>query len=357
LEWEKGIKVTAVHEFYHSVQYAYTPNPWPFHYWYEASAVGMEERLADEINDYLQYLPDLFARHANYSLNGPYYDRNETYATGIFHNFLTYALGIDFDVGVWNFMADNNSPDDALKHVFTQRDATVQDLYTRFTQPLIYAQRRNDCPSSISVFNEDLAVWPRIDPRSFRLNDPFAFGLPPLTFAAYEPEETFEDVHKIISVEGASGLTITNIYDSQVSVQSMETDVTNFGLLIPPTNGKEHLLLFSNGSWDKRAEITVSPASTISDTAVFAYPNPFQMKNTLSGILFTKPPNPDSITTIKIYSEYGTPVKTLELDSAKNNWIWNLYDDSLNTVTAGIYYYLADNEPMKPLLILNGEVE
>ena len=81
--------------------------------------------------------------------------------------------------------------------------------------------------------------------------------------------EKQEDVHKIVSVEDASGLTITNIYDNQVSVQPMQMDVTNFGLLIPPTDGKEHLLLFSNGSWDKRAEITVTPAATIRDTAVY----------------------------------------------------------------------------------------
>lgn len=62
----RAIRVTAAHEFFHAIQFAYTVygaeavggdvKP----YWYEASAVWMEDQVYNEINDYLQYLPFWF---------------------------------------------------------------------------------------------------------------------------------------------------------------------------------------------------------------------------------------------------------------------------------------------------------
>ncbi len=50
-----NLKVTLAHEFFHAVQYAYDihEDPWI----YESTAVWMEERFADSVNDNRQYLP------------------------------------------------------------------------------------------------------------------------------------------------------------------------------------------------------------------------------------------------------------------------------------------------------------
>ncbi|MGH8004374.1 MAG: MXAN_6640 family putative metalloprotease, partial [Limisphaerales bacterium] len=61
-----GMRVTAAHEFFHAIQFAY--NVFGFevvsgnqkYYWQEATAVWMEEQMYNEINDYIQYLPFWF---------------------------------------------------------------------------------------------------------------------------------------------------------------------------------------------------------------------------------------------------------------------------------------------------------
>ena len=52
---EGNLRVTAAHEFFHAIQYAYdyAEDPWML----EATATWMEERYATDVNDNLQYLP------------------------------------------------------------------------------------------------------------------------------------------------------------------------------------------------------------------------------------------------------------------------------------------------------------
>ncbi|WP_210650577.1 MXAN_6640 family putative metalloprotease [Nocardioides sp. SYSU D00065] len=52
---EGNLRVTAAHEFFHAVQYAYdyAEDPWMM----ESTATWMEERLASDVNDNRQYLP------------------------------------------------------------------------------------------------------------------------------------------------------------------------------------------------------------------------------------------------------------------------------------------------------------
>src|SRR6185295_2665464 len=87
-EWDIGLKVTLSHEIYHVLQFGYTPTTYSsFHAWYELSAVGMEERLAPEVDDYFQYLPFVLSRHQSVSLFTPP-AFIENYGNGIFHQFL-----------------------------------------------------------------------------------------------------------------------------------------------------------------------------------------------------------------------------------------------------------------------------
>ena len=55
----ENIKVTAVHEFFHSIQFGYNCNE---ELWFmEASAVWSEDELYDEINDLYRYIPSWFS--------------------------------------------------------------------------------------------------------------------------------------------------------------------------------------------------------------------------------------------------------------------------------------------------------
>jgi len=75
---DDAMKVTAAHEFFHAVQYAY--NYQASKWWKEASATWNEDEIYDSINDYTQYL--------KYVFNAPYLYFPLDYETDIYPNVL-----------------------------------------------------------------------------------------------------------------------------------------------------------------------------------------------------------------------------------------------------------------------------
>ncbi len=59
IEREGCVKVTAAHEFFHAVQYAYNVDAESW--WKEASATWNEDEIYDGVNDYFQYLDNVFS--------------------------------------------------------------------------------------------------------------------------------------------------------------------------------------------------------------------------------------------------------------------------------------------------------
>jgi hypothetical protein len=94
-----NLVVTAAHEFFHAVQYAYdyAEDPWMM----EATATWMEERIATQVNDNRQYFPwsqiyapyvplDAFSRNAGYQ-----------YGNWVFWEHLSNNYGIDIVKKAW----------------------------------------------------------------------------------------------------------------------------------------------------------------------------------------------------------------------------------------------------------------
>lgn len=89
---EDCMKVTAAHEFFHAVQYAYNVDAdgW----WKEASATWNEDEVYTGINDYLRYVPDY--------LSAPYRPLDESSYSGvIFAKFLSENYGGSMIKRVW----------------------------------------------------------------------------------------------------------------------------------------------------------------------------------------------------------------------------------------------------------------
>ncbi len=121
-EQRQVLRVTAAHEFFHAIQFAYTVfgaeavsgevKP----YWYEATAVWMEEQMYNEINDYIQYLPfwfdapQLSFRSFSGNFGGDPYRAYRPYAMGIYGLYLskrfpTPSYGYTVVRRVWERMA------------------------------------------------------------------------------------------------------------------------------------------------------------------------------------------------------------------------------------------------------------
>ena len=94
-----NLVVTAAHEFFHAVQYAYdyAEDPWMM----EATATWMEERIATQVNDNRQYFPwsqiyapyvplDAFSRNAGYQ-----------YGNWVFWEYLSTNYGIGIVKKAW----------------------------------------------------------------------------------------------------------------------------------------------------------------------------------------------------------------------------------------------------------------
>ena len=55
-----GLRVTAAHEFFHAVQFAYFADMTSAGWWHEITAVWMEDVAYNDVNDYYQYIPFFF---------------------------------------------------------------------------------------------------------------------------------------------------------------------------------------------------------------------------------------------------------------------------------------------------------
>lgn len=61
--WDNCLKVTAAHEFFHAVQYAYNIDA--DYWWKEATATWNEDEIYDDVNDYIRYIHRVFASPEN----------------------------------------------------------------------------------------------------------------------------------------------------------------------------------------------------------------------------------------------------------------------------------------------------
>lgn len=181
---EKVLRVTAAHEFHHACQFAYNafgaenvPGVGDSPYWYEASAVWMEDQVYNEINDYLQYLPFWFRApeisFRTFSQNPSDLDRYlHPYALGIYGHYLSKRFP-SYPVvrRIWERMA-TVSPFD----LFHSIDGALADA--GYMSGAIYPQRflasleefyqwnyfvGRQSPINVTFYSPEDTIWPTFD--------------------------------------------------------------------------------------------------------------------------------------------------------------------------------------------------
>ncbi len=104
-----AVRVTAAHEFFHAIHFAiditemedYSSQSLQRRYWYEMSAVWMEEEIYDDINDYYITLPFFFnVPRASIQQFNSYFDFHP-YAACVFPIFLAEKFGPDIIKSIW----------------------------------------------------------------------------------------------------------------------------------------------------------------------------------------------------------------------------------------------------------------
>lgn len=110
-----GMHITAAHEFFHAVQFAYdafefdydnindpnTYRPW----WFEASSTWMEDIIYDDVNDYLEYLPFFYGYPwmglGSFSYNYGNPRAYHPYASCVWPIYLTERFDLDVMRQIW----------------------------------------------------------------------------------------------------------------------------------------------------------------------------------------------------------------------------------------------------------------
>jgi hypothetical protein len=104
-----NLKVTLAHEFFHAIQFAYdfTDDPWL----YESTAVWMEERFADKVDDNRQYLPIGQVRRGHVPLD-TFAEPGYHYGNWAWWEYLSRRFGNGIVKQVWSRVdANKGKPD------------------------------------------------------------------------------------------------------------------------------------------------------------------------------------------------------------------------------------------------------
>jgi len=152
-----GAKVTVAHEYHHAIQignYLYTYNTEG--YYYEISAVAMEEFVFDEINDYYHYMKRYY--------DNPYkmLSSNDGYNLGHWNLFLERRFGQALLIRIWELMAAGNESLAAMEIAVSERGSSFKIEFNTFGIWNYYTNYR----ANPELYFEEGANYPLIKPTS-----------------------------------------------------------------------------------------------------------------------------------------------------------------------------------------------
>lgn len=340
VSWDMGLQVTASHEFYHSVQYVYTPSlPGQVHAWYELSATGMEERLAPDVNDYLQYTRFNIPKNHSTSLSTAL--TNENYGNATFHMYLAHARGAGFDRIVWERLGDTTPPRNhmptALVHM-AGSTAAWDSLFAGYAAAMSLSGTPAAATSPLA-FAADMPLWPRPTFDTLPPQGVAALPMPPLTFRLVRPRGTQSGV---ATLSGPSGGWRIDSATGGVTAAWLP------GILLPvtrPAGTTASVLAIANTSFS--ASGTTALAGTVAHLTAAQNPVP----RSQASLLFLSP-SAGTTDSLHIVSETGRRLASLAPDSGGTHWTWNLRDPQNRLVPAGLYFYGTPGTPRRSLLVL-----
>lgn len=260
-QWDKGIRVTLIHELYHAVQLRYLDltNYWTF--WFEASASGIEEILAPDIDDYFSYLPRMFS-----SMGTPLDMLEEDYGVGIFLIYLYNHIDKDVDKFIWESF--EKSPNASFREQFEKftkkKGLSTDSIFHDFATRLAFSGKRSSYVDSTQWITDDEKNWPEFKYLSKEKSDLltpnledfsyqyYAYGKPDFegfsgkaTLAAFNGNQA--KIYPIKSSNEADSLYIA--LDAEPAVDSIIWMFSRFGKYQLPTLVKDPTLRVYPTPW------------------------------------------------------------------------------------------------------------
>jgi hypothetical protein len=186
-DWATALRITIFHELYHTTQLRYQNYYDQYHFWFEASAVGVEELGAPDINDYLQYLPTIFSSPQTSLLDVNADSGIRPYGQGIFYQYLLHRFGLHSDPPLWERLSQKPKRDIALHFndyfSFLGVPDGFPEVFADFARHLTAAGHRSQFLDPDSIWAKDLALWPDLQMSLYSAdllpNQPYSFRLFP----------------------------------------------------------------------------------------------------------------------------------------------------------------------------------
>jgi hypothetical protein len=348
-----AIAVTAAHEFNHALQFGY--RLWPdgagfFHdLWFiESSATCMEEFVAPEVNDYLNYLDNYFRR--------TYRPFDES--TGLLRDYgkvvLEIMLGVKYDYFIVRKVWENIR----MKRALPALEEVLVDYQTDFASELeslvewLYFIRERTQPGN---YFPDAAEFPELffetgeeirEGRSTLVLD----SLPRYSFQWYLSEI---NVPQYIRVRLDMNDQTKFSFLSSSLVNSNNSDYyripVNQGVLLPfivnPPDFPFVVVSTDTSQFDylPYAFIAdVTGATSLANTLV--YPQPFKMSEHQPFLSFG---NIQAGTTLTIFNTNGMFIRQLFAGNDSEPILWDLKNENGNTVGSGVYIYQVERSGEK----------
>lgn len=341
-----AIAVTAAHEFNHALQCGYRlwseDDFYPDLWFIESSATYMEEVVAGEVNDYLQYLKYYFNKirlPLDYSTGG-----FSDYGKVVFPIMLGELYGKDITRKVWDGIQQRRALP-SLENTLLNLNTDIKSEIVRLALWLYYTNEK----ATKKKYFPDAEYFPNVsldsvstNPIKSELSELVSDSLPRLSFQWYLSKTNTPLTQNLLLkgkgntlAEYLSGIYI-NLNDGGFYIFPAATgftipfDLSSKGLYYSVVNAYNTDKLHFNFS------LLSKPLSVIDKIRVYVYPQPLKLSNLQPRLNFVNIPNDAEVL---IYSSNGRHLITLHPSSDSPILFWDLRTQSGEKIGSGVYIF------------------
>ena len=338
---DSGLMVTAAHEFFHAVQFAY--DTWEERFFMEISSTWMEDVVYDQVNDYYNYLshPGYSSIFSRPDLSLTTFDGFHEYSSCVWGHYLAKRFGREIIKDIWEGCVQKTALD-AMEDALMGRGQDLAAAHNEFAvwnyftgsraDTLLYYPEGDHYPQ-VKIYSDNLHTLYPVEVDSVS-HPPEPLGA---SYVRFSPQDAAGDLK--IEFNGQPGVVwrATLVMGSSHDVVKMSIDALGRGV------GQVQ-------NWSQYGEVILvatpfalsGPGLQYGYRATQAvsklgqnYPNPVTGGYTV--IPFSMPRGTSG--SIRIFTVDGQLVRKLDWNTGERTVQWDCTNASGEPVAAGVYLY------------------